>query len=245
MALSKQRKVYVGLLALALGALGVDQLLGGGAVPGPQTAEAADLLIAPGDRASVPVDNRDFVEAVKADGEARAQAASTLALHTLVSVASQMDTWAASRAQLSTHGASNAGHSNPALTSQRADAFALPSALVAIIAPAASTTADAAGAAKSATAATPNTPAFRLSAILHSGHDASARTPGTAATAPDIRAVAIINDTPCRVGSKVDGWTLTKVEERHVVLTGPNGETTTLKLPDAQDLVKQRLPAND
>lgn len=231
MALSKQRKVYVGLLALALGALGLDRLLGGGAMPGPQSAEAADLLIAPGERASVPVDNRDFVEAVKAEGEAREQASSTLALHSMVSVASQMDTWATSRAPTP-------------VASKSTDAFTLPPALLMIVAPGAAQTGDTGGAPKAAANAAANVPSFRLSAILHSGQDASAKArPHAAAT--DTHAVAIINDTPCRLGSKVEGWTLTKVEERHVVLTGPGGETTTLKLPDAQDLVKSRLPAGD
>ncbi len=239
MTLSKQRKVYVGLLALALSALGVDHFWGGGAVPGPQTAEAADLLIAPGDRASVPVDNRDFVEAVKADGEAREQAASTMALHSLVSVASQMDTWSSSRSREST-----ALSTPDAKPWNRADAFAVSPALATIIVPAAAQTDGASDTSNARAAAGANAPAFKLSAILHSGHDnAAKKTPRTMSN--DDRAVAIVNDTACRVGSKVEGWTLTKVEERQVVLTGPGGETATLKLPDAHDLVKSRLPSGE
>jgi hypothetical protein len=199
--LSKQRKVYVGILVAAVGAFAVDQLVGGG-MPGPQTADASNLLVEPSERSSIAVDNQEF-ERLAAEGHAAEPA---LAPGRLTTVADQLRLLR------------TPGELPPD------DAFALPVSLAQLITPMAIHTAsgsDPAGTAIARDAALD----LKLTTVVVGSLNAATDATGAGG-------VAVINGELRAVGSVVNGWRIVRILERSVVVRDADGREATLELPD-------------
>ena len=203
MKLSKQRKVYIAVLAVAGAALAFDRFSGGG-MPGPQQAEASSLLVSPSERSSSP-------GAVSNDSGGKTSGGVD-GTHQVISVAQQLAAW-------------RAGRPDSAFAGAPRDAFAYPVALERAVVPVVATpasvrdgTATGSGARIPAFAA----PALRLTSIINASTGSAGR----------FEPVAMIDDTPCRVGAVVQGWKVASITDRGVTVVDAYGREAKIELPD-------------
>lgn len=205
--LNKQRKLYVGVLAVALAGLAIDRMVGGG-LPGPQGAEASSSLT--GD----PAGPADRTGAVASAGslDAPVVADSVVPARTMRTVA----------AQLSDLAERNRSFSNVA---SAGDAFAFPALLVEIVKPVKVEQV----VAPQAKAAEPTSVAadeLKLSSISKQSTEA-----GVKAALSSV--VVVINGQPLQVGKSIKGWKVVDVTDRSVTVENAAKQQAILLLPDA------------
>lgn len=202
--LNKQRKLYVGVLAVALAGLAIDRMVGGG-LPGPQGAEASSsLTVDPTDRAGAVASAGNLDAPVVADSVVPARTMRTVA------------------AQLSDLAERNRSFTNAA---SAGDAFAFPALLVEIVKPVKVEQV----VTPQAKAAEPTSVAadeLKLSSISKQSTEA-----GVKAALSSV--VVVINGQPLQVGKSIKGWKVVDVTDRSVTVENAAKQQAILLLPDA------------